>query len=77
MESTPLLDRVGRRRSPATTSSFDRGLAPRNEGLRYSPDPPTVEEISAVMRTAADSAESRRLRAIIVVLRSSTLGPSP
>jgi hypothetical protein len=53
MQFTPLLDRVGRRRSPATTSSFHEGRAPRNKGLRYPPDPPTVDEIIAVMRAAA------------------------
>jgi integrase len=68
MEPTALLDRAGRRRSPATTSSFHQGLAPRNKGLRYPPDPPTVEEIVAVMRAAGDSAEGVRLRGIIVVL---------
>ena len=68
MESTPLLDRAGRRRSPATTSSFHQGVSPRNKGLRYPPDPPTVEEIVAVMRAAGDSPEGVRLRAIIVVL---------
>ena len=35
MEPVPLLDRAGRRRSPATLSSFHEGPAPRNEGLRY------------------------------------------
>ena len=30
MEHTPLLDSAGRRRSPATTSSFHKGLPPRN-----------------------------------------------
>ena len=68
MESTPLLDRVGRRRSPATTSSFHQGLPPRNKGVRYPPDPPTVEEIVAVMRAAGDSPEGVRLRGIIVAL---------
>ena len=68
MGSTPLLDRAGRRRSPATLASFHRGLAPRNKGLRYPPDPPTVEEIVAVMRAAGESAEGVRLRGIIVVL---------
>ena len=52
MESVSLLDRAGRRRSPATTSSFHQGLPPRNKGRRYPPDPPTVEEIIAVMRAA-------------------------
>jgi site-specific recombinase XerC len=68
MESTPLLDCAGRRRSPATTSTFHQGLSPRNKGLRYPPDPPTVEEIVAVMRAAGDSPEGVRLRGIIVVL---------
>ena len=68
MESMPPLDCVGRRRSPATTSSFHQGLPPRNKGMRYPPDPPTVEEIVAVMRAAGDSAEGVRLRGIIVVL---------
>ena len=49
-----LLDRAGRRRSPATLASFYQGQPPRNKGLRYPPDPPTVEEIIAVMRTAGD-----------------------
>ena len=68
MESTPLLDCAGRRRSPATTSTFHEGLSPRNKGLRYPPDPPTVEEIVAVMRAAGDSPEGVRLRGIMVVL---------
>jgi hypothetical protein len=32
MESILLLDRAGRRRSPATTSSFHRGVPPHNKG---------------------------------------------
>jgi site-specific recombinase XerD len=68
MESLPLLDRAGRRRSPATHSSFHHGLPPRNRGRRYPPDPPTVEEIIAVMRAAGDSADGLRLRGVIVML---------
>ena len=68
MESIPLLDRAGRRRSPATTSSFHQGLPPRNKGLRYPADPPTVEEIIAVMRAAGDGPDGVRLRGVIVVL---------
>lgn len=68
MESAPLLDCAGRRRSPATTSGFHQGLPPRNKGLRYPPDPPTVGEIVAVMRAGGESAEGTRLRGIIVVL---------
>jgi site-specific recombinase XerD len=68
MESIPLLDRAGRRRSPATTCSFHQGVSPSNKGLRYPPDPPTVEEIIAVMRAAGDGPDGVRLRGVIVVL---------
>jgi hypothetical protein len=53
MHAVPLLDCAGRRRLPATMSGFHRGRPPRNKGLRYPADPATVEEIIAVMRTAA------------------------
>jgi hypothetical protein len=53
-----LLDRAGRRRSPATMPGFHAGHAPGNKGLRYPADPPKVEEIVAVMRTAGDRARS-------------------
>jgi site-specific recombinase XerD len=68
MESTPLVDCTGRRRSPATTARFHRGLSPKNKGVRYPPDPPTVEEIVAVTHAAGRSAEGVRLRGVIVVL---------
>ncbi|HWF50869.1 MAG TPA: tyrosine-type recombinase/integrase [Solirubrobacteraceae bacterium] len=67
MESV-LFDAAGRPRSPATVPGFHSGRPPRNKGLRYPPDPPTVEEIVAVMRTAGNSREGVRLRALIVVL---------
>jgi integrase len=41
---------------------------PRNKGLRYPADPPTVEEIIAVMRAAGDDADAVRLRGLIVVM---------
>ena len=63
-----LLDRAGRRRSPATIAGFNAGRPPRNKGLRYPADPPRVEEIVAVMRAAGDDAHGRRLRALIVIL---------
>ena len=47
--SEMLLDRAGRRRSPATMPGFHAGRPPRNKGLRYPADPPKVEEIIAVM----------------------------
>jgi hypothetical protein len=52
-----LLDAPGRRRSPATMPGFHAGRAPRKKGVRYHADPPTVEEIFAMMRTAGDSAQ--------------------
>ena len=63
-----LLDVAGRRRSPATLPGFRAGRPPRNKGLSYPADPPTVEEIVAVMRAAGDGPHGRRLRALIVVL---------
>ena len=63
-----LLDRAGRRRSPATMPGFHAGRTPRNKGLRYPADPPKVEEIVAVMRMAGDGAHGWRLRGLIIVL---------
>src|SRR5512133_2508913 len=65
---SPVLDGAGRRRSPATMPGFHAGHPPRNKGLRYPADPPTVEEIVAVMRIAGDGGHGRRLRGLIVVL---------
>jgi integrase len=47
---------------------FHTGRPPHNKGLRYPADPPKVEEIVAVMRTAGDRAHGRRLRGLIVIL---------
>lgn len=63
-----VLDAAGRRRSPATMPGFHVGRPPRNKGLRYPADPPTVEEIVAVMRAAGDRLHGRRLRGLVVVL---------
>src|SRR6187200_424428 len=63
-----LLDRAGRRRSPATMPGFHAGRSPSNKGLRYPADPPKVEEIIAVMRTAGRGAHGRRLRGLIVIM---------
>jgi len=68
-----LLDRAGRRRSPATLPGFHAGHAPGNKGLRYPADPPKVEEIVAVMRAAGDGAHGRRLRGLIAILWRSGL----
>jgi len=63
-----LLDAAGRRRSPATLPGYRRGCAPRNKGRRYPADPPRVEEIIAVMRTAGPGDHGDRIRALVVVL---------
>ena len=50
MSSQLLLDAPGRRRSPAAMPGHNAGHAPRNKGHVYRADPPTVDEIVAVMR---------------------------
>src|SRR5215207_3873464 len=68
MTTLLLLDSAGRRRSPATLPGYHARRPPRNNGLQYPADPPTIEEIVAVMRHARDDRHGFRLRAIIVVL---------
>jgi hypothetical protein len=68
MTVSAVLDSAGRCRSPATLPGFHAGRPPRNKGMRYPADPPTVEEIIAVMRHAVDNRHGWRLRALIVVL---------
>ena len=63
-----VLDSAGRRRSPATMPGYHVGRPPRNKGMRYPADPPTVEEIVAVMRLTGEDRHGWRLRALIVVL---------
>ncbi len=68
MESAPPVDCAGRRRSPATLPGYHQGRPPGNKGLQYPPDPPTVEEIIAVMRAAGETSAGLRLRGLVVVL---------
>jgi integrase len=68
MTVSSVLDSAGRRRSPATLPGFHSGRAPRNKGMLYPADPPTVEEIVCVMRHASEDAHGWRLRAMIVML---------
>jgi integrase len=68
MTVSAAFDVAGRRRSPATMPGYHAGRAPRNKGQLYPADPPTVEEIIAVMRQTADDRQGARLRALIVVL---------
>ena len=67
MESI-LLDAAGHRRSPATMPGYHRGRPPRNKGEEYPADPPTIEEIVAVMRAVGGRPDGHRLRALIVLL---------
>ena len=68
MTASIVLDSAGRRRSPATMPGYHAGRPPRNKGRRYPADPPTVEEIVAVMRQVGGGRHGARLRAVIVVL---------
>jgi integrase len=63
-----VLDSAGRRRSPATMPGYHAGRPPRNKGLQYPADPPTVQETVAVMREAGIDRHGARLRALIVTL---------
>jgi len=44
-----LLDAAGHQRAPVTLPGYHADRPPRNKGRRYPADPPTVEEIIAVM----------------------------
>jgi site-specific recombinase XerD len=68
MTVSAVLDSAGRRRSPPTLPGYHAGRPPRNKGQRYPADPPTVEEIIAVMRQTPDDRHGTRLRALIAVL---------
>jgi integrase len=68
MTVSSVFDAAGRRRSPATLPGYHAGRPPHNKGRLYPADPPTVDEIVAVMRHAANERHGWRLRAVIVVL---------
>jgi hypothetical protein len=79
MESV-LYDAAGHRRSPATMPGYHVGRPPRNKGVHYPADPPTIEEIVAVMRAAGNGPAGARLGALIVILwraRANRVGPAP
>jgi integrase len=65
MTALSVLDAAGRRRSPATLPGYHAGRPPRNKGLRYPADPPTVV---AVMRHTDNDRHGWRVRGMIVVL---------
>jgi hypothetical protein len=60
-----LREATGRRRSPAAMPGHNAGHAPRNKGHAYPADPPTVDEIVAVMRQTPPGRHGLRLRALI------------
>ena len=68
MSTSVPFDAAGRRRSPATMPGYHCGRPPRNKGRRYPADPPTVEEIVAVMRFAGETPYGLRARGLIVLL---------
>src|SRR3954470_11226756 len=61
MTVSAAFDAAGRRRSPATMPGYHAGRAPRNKAQHYPADPPSVEEIIAVMRQTADDRHGTRL----------------
>jgi Site-specific recombinase XerD len=67
------VDQAGRRCSPATLPGYHAGRTPPNKGRTYPADPPTVDEIVAVMRQAGEDRHGLRARALIVVLWRSAL----
>jgi hypothetical protein len=62
MTTMSVLDAAGRRRSPATMPRYHAGRPPQNKGIRYPADPPTVDEIIAVMRHTTEDRHGCRLR---------------
>ena len=68
-----LLDICGRPRSPATLPGFRLGRPPRSKGQRYPADPPSIQEIVAVMKACPDDLAGQRLRAFIILLWRSGL----
>jgi site-specific recombinase XerD len=67
MTVSVVLDAAGRRRSPATCRATPPGRAPQ-QGQLYLADPPTVEEIIALMRQAPADRHRARVRALMAVL---------
>jgi integrase len=68
MPTSPPLDSLGRRRSPASVPGYLAGRPPRGKGRRYPADPPRTEEIIAVVRCCGEGVHGARARALIVVL---------
>ncbi|MHB8659359.1 MAG: tyrosine-type recombinase/integrase [Solirubrobacteraceae bacterium] len=63
-----VFDAAGRERAAVTLPGYHVGRPPGNKGRRYPADPPTVEEIVAVIRAAGSGEDAARLRALVIVL---------
>jgi len=68
MSEPGLMGITGRPWSPAARPGHWGGCVPRNKGLRYSGDPPTVEEIILVMREAGAGPYADRHCGLIAIL---------
>src|SRR4051812_21695501 len=68
MSVSPRLDSLGRRRSPAAVRGYLAGRPARSKGRRYPADPPSTEEIIAVLRCCCDGLHGDRARGLIAVL---------
>jgi hypothetical protein len=66
--SVPLLAAAGRRRAPVTLPGRSGRAPAAQQGLRYPPDPPTVEEIVASCAGPATGSMVPHMRALIVLL---------
>lgn len=62
------LNSAGRPGSPATRPGYNAGRSHPNRGRSFPPDPPRVEEIVAVIKSAGTGPSGLRLRGLIAVL---------
>lgn len=65
-----VLDAAGRRRSPATMSDYHAWRPPRSKDIRYSADPPSVDEIVAVMPTRRRPPRMAAAAMVVVLWRA-------
>jgi hypothetical protein len=70
MTKPSVLDAAGRRRSPAAMPGYHAWRPPRNKGIRYPADPPTVDEIDAVMPTRRRPPRMAAAAMVVVLWRA-------
>jgi len=68
MTGSELLFDAAGRRSPVAMPGFHCGRPPHNKGRTYPADPPSVEEIVAVMHLAGGRTSGLRTHPLIVLL---------